>query len=211
MIDREKLKEKYGDEEVLVVPLKVIQRLGLDDGGYLDLRSHSDIDVTAVFEELYKNSYYIPRWKSDENPEEVEIISYITFEDKSENIFAYKRIKNGDNRGDGAYSIGVGGHINPCDGYNAIITSAEREVQEEVGLSPQEYSMSLKGVIRCKDNAFNLDHIGLHFVAYSKPINKVNEVDKMLPLGMLTTQALAFEFYDNLENWSKLIVDYKFL
>lgn len=210
MIDREALKAKYGSEQVLAVPLEVVKALGLNKDGFQSFESNN----TIVLEELMSHAVFIPRYDSDFNPQMVEICTYVTFFDEN-NIFAYKRVKNGDVRGDGKYSLGVGGHINPDPSEKITILDASfavdeayREIKEELGA--QEYvenSISFDGFIRCLGSDFDLDHIGLSFSA-ERAVYSVQEYDSMLPLGMIHVDALMNEFYPRLENWSQILLDY---
>lgn len=205
MLNRDNLKAKYGDEEVLVVPLSLIKELGLDDNRYLKMEMQGGIK--GLINVLASKSYYIPRWKSDSNPEEVEIISYISFGMDKKAYFVYKRIKNGDSRGNGALSMGIGGHINPIDSKgNPIIESAIREIGEETGFKITEDLLQPRAFIRCKDSDYDLDHLGIHF-QMPRYMMDVAEKDKMLAVGTLTVKALKDLFYDDLENWSKIIID----
>jgi predicted NUDIX family phosphoesterase len=206
MVDREKLKVKYGDEQVLVVPLAVVQKLGLDDCLY---SKYDTINMDVLTLKLENESYYIPRYKSDENPEEVELIPYITFKDGNA-IFMYKRIKNGDSRGDGKFSIGVGGHINPIDSevnQCPIYNGAVREISEELGLELPVIALEPKGFIRSHSGAFNNDHLGIH-IEVSTSVYDVAEKDKMLPVGMIAEVALPL-FEARMEDWTKIIISNK--
>lgn len=206
MVNRENLKQKYGEERVLVVPRAVLTKLNLDKEGY---NSMSEAEMQSVIKHLEESSYYIPRWTSDGNPDEVELIAYITFGDPKNFMFTYKRIKNGDARGDGALSVGVGGHINPCDNgsINGIIyESAEREISEELGFQVAVEDFQPKGFIRCTKTEYDQDHLGIHLNILAGVYN-VAEKDKMLPLGIMNTKTLKELFYNELENWTKIIVD----
>jgi predicted NUDIX family phosphoesterase len=203
MANREELKEKYGNEEVLVVPLAVIQELGLDVEGY---NPKTLEEMETIISKLEEASYFIPRWKSDDNPEEVELIAYISF-GNPDMLFTYKRVKNGDARGNGKWSVGIGGHINPCDSKDLIYGSAIREIQEEVGVEVDLCELEPQGFIRCKQSAFDLDHLGIH-INVDFGIATVEEEDKMYAIGMINTPALKELFYDQLENWTKIIIDH---
>jgi predicted NUDIX family phosphoesterase len=202
MANREELKEKYGNEEVLVVPLAVVKELGLDVEGY---NPKTLEEMETIISKLEGASYFIPRWKSDDNPEEVELIAYISF-GNPDMLFTYKRVKNGDVRGNGKLSVGIGGHINPCDSDDLIMGSAIREISEEVGVDVELSELEPQGFIRCKQSAYDLDHLGLHF-----NVNLglwADPEQSMFPIGMITRPALKELFYDQLENWTKIIVDH---
>lgn len=200
MTDLEKLKEKYGDEQVLVIPVSTLEMLGLDEEGY------SKVNDSTPVSELEELSFFMPRYLSDNNPQYVEIIPYVTFSVK-DLYFTYKRIKNGDKRGEGKLSIGVGGHISLEDSeINPITPGMIREVKEELGIFIPPYRFQLNGIIRCKKTPFDLDHIGLHYNV-DLIVDYVAEKDQLLPLGMLTIDALQSYFWDRLENWSKMILE----
>lgn len=209
MTDRQKLKDKYGDEQVLVVPLDIVRTLGLDSKEYNEKPTD---EMIADLEVLEKSAYFIPRYESDNNPNEVEIIGYTAFGCMG-SFFTYKRIKNGDARGDGRLSIGVGGHINPVDasedGNSIILMSSYREIEEEMGFDDiKRVGLIPIAFIRCKATPYDLDHLGIFMQpACEATITDVAEKDKMLPVGMVTKRALTQLYYDELENWTKIIVD----
>lgn len=203
---RETLKEKYGDEEVLVV--KYSDLPPLDEG-----LNYND---TVLGHDLLSNSYFIPRWKSDENPEEVEIIPYPIIRTTTTNkVFCTKRISgSNEKRLVDKLSLGVGGHVNPqgdLTGENLIFASMKRELMEELCFDPNIMRLTVlqfKGFIRCYKTSVDRDHVGLlyHIIVPDNYEDKfaIREVDT-LEGGFISIEDLhKEENYDKLENWSKI-------
>ncbi|MBO8161135.1 MAG: hypothetical protein H0Z24_05815 [Thermosipho sp. (in: Bacteria)] len=209
-INREELKKKYGDEQVLVVPLKALPEL--EEG--LNLIS------SKVIEKLLEQSYFIPRWASDENPEEVEIIPYVVIRTVFTNkVFCVKRISgSNEKRLVNKLSIGIGGHINPdprdLKGMYLVLASMQRELLEELEFDPKimlKSGLQLLGLIRCTKTSVDKDHIGILFIIivpddFEDKIS-VKEVDTLEGKFELIESLKEKWNYDRLENWSKIALD----
>ena len=208
-VDREVLKEKYGNEEVLVVRLGDLP--SLEEG----LNELSD----DLIESIMDKSYFIPRWESDYNREEVEIIPYPIIRTETTGlVFCVRRIKNSnEKRLLSKLSLGIGGHVNPSGGVSGkslILSSTKRELMEELNFDSSifnESDVSIEGLIRCFSTSVDLDHVGvLIYVTvpdkYEENIT-VRETD-VVEGGFVPVHCLLEGEKNSLfENWSKITLN----
>lgn len=207
-VDREKLKQKYGDEQVMVLPKQIVDEVILNGrtGFVIDFNE----DLAKIINE---NAYFIPRYLSDYNPEEVEVIPYVFILNSNGETFFYERVNNSDSRGNNKVSLGIGGHVNieqnSISMMDIIYKSAERELNEEVG-GAQLFSDDGKfifALIRDLSDSFNMDHLGLVCIAFRDDIAEMSE-DKLKAIGYFHDNEIRNSYlYERLEVWSKLIVD----
>lgn len=196
-MDKQKLKEKYGNEKVLVVPFENVAHI--KDG--FTPKEHSS-DLWSLYDSIGE---FVYRYDAEGEPSIQQIIPYILIINEEHNkIFATKRI-SGDSRLIGKLSIACGGHIDSCDqGKEILFKAAVRELYEEVS---GEYSSPLKIIGTVRDLKSNTnDHLGIVIIAFADGEIEVKEKDtlegKWLSLNDL------IDNYENLETWSKYIVDY---
>ena len=208
-VSREELKERYGDEEVLVIAKEDLPALaeGFTKGS------------KKVFEDLFEDTYFIKRWESDYNPEEVEIIPYPILKNMEGNkVFCTKRIEgSNEERLIGNLSLGVGGHVNPAggmEGIDLINYSLQRELTEELMILPSAIGntyMMPQGFIRVTDSTVDKDHLGLLYkvAIQDKYCNdlyvKIREADTLE--GKFEDIKYLKDNYEKLEEWSKIVVD----
>lgn len=199
---RIQLKEKYGNESVLVVPSKDLEYLNLSEGFIAaepNLLSCIDKDGGFMF-----------RYLVEYNTDFRQPIPYILVRYK-DTFFATRRLKgSGETRLHGKISLGVGGHVNPEDcspNENAITNALRREMNEELNIGENvKHYQTHDGFINDNSNEVSRDHIA---VVYSVNVNNpdvtVKETDKLE--GRFYTVKELIDDYDNLESWSKLVLD----
>lgn len=208
--NRIELKRRYGNEEVLVIPKSKLPALA---DGFTKAGSY-------VFKNLFEeDTYFIKRWRSDYNPQEVEIIPYpiITNEDGNK-FFCSKRIEgSNEERLVGNLSLGIGGHVNPAkgmEGLELLNYSLERELSEELMIIPSAISGVQpfpRGLIRVKESSVDRDHLGLLYQVslkeeyYNDLYVKIRETDTLE--GSFETYEYLKNNYDKLETWSQIVID----
>lgn len=208
-MNRSELKKKYGEEEVLVIPYECVK----------DLKEGFNESVFDDFKNMLSSSYFIKRYDSDYNPQEVEIIPYpviMTYD--GDEVFCVKR-ESGSNEARlvDKLSLGIGGHINPegvKTGYRLVHSSLNRELNEELNLSKafkQNNSLNFKGLIRITKTDVDKDHIGLlYFLETFKTLAQEKHIDireKDTLSGSFVSLDFLEDNYDKLENWSKIAFD----
>ena len=198
MVNRKALKEKYGDEKVFVIPVQKVQNIP-DKFTYC---KHDD----KIWRKYDNQGLYINRWEAEGEPSFQQIIPYffIMNEDESK-VFVAKRI-DGDHRLVDKLSLGFGGHIDSCDGYDqAVLKALTREMWEELDIDPITKAVHM-GTIRDITSSTN-DHLGLVFgVKAIEGEVSIKETDKLVGEWMSLEQ--LYDNYSKFENWSKYIIDF---
>lgn len=196
MVDKNFLKNKYGNEQVLVT-----LRFSTSDipDGFTQGQKYNNIFQTA--------NKFIYRYDAEYNLAVVQLIPYTlvtnTAEDK---LFVTERIA-GEERLQQKLSLGSGGHVNPEDfSDDTLLTAAVRELNEELEISLKEKPVRY-GTVR-DFNSTTDDHLGLVFVVHSDNV-QVKEKD-ILKGQWFNMSDLVDNFY-KLESWAKLIADHLFL
>jgi predicted NUDIX family phosphoesterase len=162
--------------------------------------SYEDIERFVDVESLY-----ISREEAETDDNYRQIIPYcIFFNNDSQRFLIYKRTKIGkETRLRDKYSIGVGGHVNPSDGFGweAVNNAMRREAQEELGVIPRKTLGDI--YIELNETAVDRVHLGVasfctKWAGELKPSDEIpewrwhtiEELDKM-----------------PLESWSRYILD----
>lgn len=197
MMNKKLLKEKYGNEKVYVISYE--KAAYISDG--FTTEKH-DPDIWRAFDNIGE---YIYRYEAEGNPIFQQIIPYILIYNKDKNkLFTTKRI-NGDSRLINKISIACGGHINVCDGATEILfKAAVRELFEEVNFQPF-CAFEIIGYVRDMTSSTN-DHIGVVITIKANEDIEVIEKDNLIGEWMSLVELI--NNYNNLEGWSKYIVDY---
>jgi predicted NUDIX family phosphoesterase len=196
---KKKLMDKYQDEKVYVVPFESVTQIK-------DKFTPSDNPIKAL-DSYDKLGRYILRYDAEYNPAFQQLIPYVLITDKSgEKFYVSKRIA-GDKRLLKNYSLGFGGHINPCDGsLSVILTALHRELNEELDMNMIEDSIEFLGHVRDLTST-TPDHLGFVFTVKAKKV-KIKEKDKLKGLWMTKQELIDNYFY--FEGWAKHIIDYFF-
>ncbi|NLY53176.1 MAG: NUDIX hydrolase [Firmicutes bacterium] len=192
------LQQRYGDEQVLVIPASLVDHL---PGGLLPL-----IDLTNLPYE------FIFRYQAEHNPAWRQLIPYIVLKQANRYWLTRRLSTQGEQRLHNRYALGVGGHINPVDkqGTSPIISALYRELEEELDLGgwlpldPQPQAL-----LNDLTSAVSRDHLGLVFVIeVPKSVTvRVKEREKMVG-RWADLVTIRQRFYELLEGWSQLVLRY---
>lgn len=190
---KRKLREKYGDEEVLVCRNAVCSGIG--------------DRFTTPREETYRNvarqSSFIRRCDAEYNPLFLQLISYIVVTNRSGQKFFVSRRKGGDERLRDTLAF-FGGHINPCDmGKDTVMNAAIRELNEEVKCDMPD-TLEYMGFVRDNGSPTS-EHVGIVFQARVKKAT-IRETDNLE--GEWMTKKDLFSHYNDFESWGRYILDY---
>lgn len=198
MINRKALKEKYGNEKVFVLPISKVE-------GIPDKFCYSKHD-NNIWKKYDNQGIYINRWEAEGDSNFQQIIPYffVTNEDGTK-VFIAKRI-DGDHRLVDKLSLGFGGHIDSCDGYNEVVLRAlTREMCEELDINPLTKACYM-GTMRDMTSSTN-DHFGLIFGVKAKEGEvSIRETHKLV--GEWMTFEQLYDNYSKFENWSKYLIDF---
>lgn len=169
---------------------------------------------TAQGQEIFNAlSHYEVKRRGDmeEDPNYKQLVSYCLLENHQGELLVYKRLSGGgESRLHGQGSIGVGGHMNDVPGaesINEVIrTNAQRELEEEVGLSPaKSQNLQYLGFINDDTNEVGEVHLGVVFkITVDKNDVEVQETDT---LAIEWVEQGKKEDTSNFETWSSLILE----
>jgi predicted NUDIX family phosphoesterase len=166
-------------------------------------------DVEIISGEVFKpqNLLYIDRDVAEKDFNYKQIIPYCIFT-KGDLVFVYERSKSGsETRLHNLLSIGVGGHINPCDGNSveAVNSACKREIMEEVSFLTEDQITPI-ALINDDSDEVNSVHFG---VVYHIKLNQDSifiPVDKALSNGTFKTFDELLLDESRIEKWSKLVI-----
>lgn len=194
---------KYNGEKVLVFKTSIIA----PEDSFQGMISG---DQAKSFREKYlipENLFYIDRDIAENDPSYKQVIPYCCITRANE-LFYYERSKKGsEERLHNLFSLGVGGHINPCDGNDneTISAACKRELDEEVEYTHFNGGF-FAGLINDDSNPVNSVHFGVvfHIQLKSKGIVKPKET-KLISADFSPVSLLAAS-NKNWENWSVFLL-----
>ena len=197
-IDRLKLKAKYGDEKIFVIPAQ----LGNDIPDKFTKIKHSD----SIFSAYDTKGIYQYRADVEYNNAWYQIIPYFYLTNVDKTKFYVGKRLSGDSRLVDKLSLGFGGHIDSSDGsINVVKNALYREMNEELNVT-QDIDFKYQGTV--KDIRSNTsEHLGLVFSAKVNTRNiSIKETDSLS--GQWMTLEQLVKNYTKFEGWSKFIIDY---
>lgn len=175
-------------------------------------------------DEVMRNSKFVERWLAESDKTIVQIIPYIIFMDQYGKVFSYQRKGGGEDRLEGSYSVGIGGHINDTDlrshnelpDWDMVIRGAAREANEEmyVGIDYAIENLYQIGTIYTPNEITDADpistltpkvgevHIGVVFFLPISENTQPKEADKMLNSKYLNKFPNILKY----EKWSQLCI-----
>lgn len=156
--------------------------------------------------------FFIERRYAETHPEFKQPIPYVAI-CKDDKVLCLTRLSTqGEKRLHGKQSIGVGGHINPCDQSTGDIfeNACQRELHEELIL-PQNISLPLTpvGIINDDTSAVGAVHLGLVYSLDASQLDvSIRETDAMA--GEFNTlsslRSLASKPESPFETWSSFLL-----
>ncbi|MBI2266634.1 MAG: phosphoesterase [Armatimonadetes bacterium] len=188
------------EEQVLVVP-----RVRLFSGEAFFGFSGGNPEKYLAVVKAYRS--FRDRSSVEHDPSWKQIIPYVvlTWNDR---IFATRRLSTQtEERLHNLISVGIGGHINPCDGTgdDVLERAMLRELEEEMIL-PWKPEASLAGFLNDDTTDVGSVHFGLVYrIECPAPDVAVRERDKMI--GEFLTFGEARSRVKQMESWSRFVVE----
>jgi predicted NUDIX family phosphoesterase len=189
-------------ERVLVLPRNRVPG-GCDFTG---VRQATDADVAELQAAIAEHGRYLDRPDAEADSSMKQLIPYVVVRDGTDVFLMRRTNAGGDARLHGRASIGVGGHLNPVDdGDDPLMTGLDREWAEELD-ADFEPTFELRGFLNDDTNDVGAVHLGVVFEvqAAGRPV-EVREHEKLS--GSFVAPTELGEAYDQLETWSRLVVD----
>ena len=184
-------------ELVYVVPRDTV----LGNGTWHGIRTTDTDEFLAV---VAAHGRFEPRASMEADPSFKQIIPYVVLRD-GERYFLMRRTRaGGDARLHDAWSIGVGGHVNPGD--VDLAGGLLREWTEEL-VADFVPAFRLVGLLNDDTTDVGRVHLGAVYLAEAagRPV-AIRETDKLT--GAFATPAQVAEVADRLETWSRLAFEF---
>ncbi|WP_146677805.1 phosphoesterase [Pirellula sp. SH-Sr6A] len=194
------------DEEVLVVPARLLDELGSFSG----FQHNVDRYLPAILDR--NNQSFLPRSMVEDDPSFKQLIPYIILECSDANqtqLFQYTRGKGqGEKRLHAKKSIGIGGHISIEDttGDDWYNTGMQRELEEEVKI---ECGGQQRVVGLIYDDSTEVGRVHLGVVHIMQLFScKVSSAEEDLQFaGFQTIDRIRTEI-GRFETWSQLCIQH---
>lgn len=193
-------------EQVLVINRDLLDNtVGTFQGFYLGARRHMDTFMAEG------NNFFMDREEAEKDPTHKQIIPYVLFRQENRYLIYTRGSKSGEQRLAAKKSVGIGGHINPCDARAEALSEAtyfaavEREIGEELSITGN-YDHRCAGLINDDSNEVGKVHLGLvHICTLEKDAVVTSNEDAIQDVRFLTISELVAEM-PNLESWSQICV-----
>lgn len=199
------LEAKYGDEEVFAVPYQHTQDI---PDGFRKIKGKAQDTIRK----LMSRGKFLLRAAVEEDMSFQQIIPYVLICNDDASKFFVTRRTAGEKRLLGNLSLGIGGHINPCDrgfmgdGFATFMNGMRREENEETNISEVAIDVHEPyGTVRDLKSS-TPDHVGIVYLHYVYDAAKldVREKDTLEPLWM--TKEELVRNYEKFESWAQLII-----
>ncbi len=136
---------------------------GLSPQGFL---ASDAVDLAALQDHLF----FAERDYMENNSHFKQIIPYLMlqrgFGDEARVLCYQRRTKHTEARLGGLWSVGFGGHVEPIDRQedaDLVLTTAQRELEEETGLFPGPDALKMTGFINSDSEDVSSVHFGVVF------------------------------------------------
>ncbi len=191
-------------ENIMVVRRDVLIREHYFDG-FMDAR---EFDFESV---ILANFEWMARDEAEKDIRFKQPIGYqIMYKPSTREVFLYLRNKkNTEQRLQGKWSCGVGGHIEQCDvagGSNPIHESSLREMDEEVAITGGR-DIRVLGYINDDTDAVGRVHFGILYLVTIDDDATITVLDPHIAEGSLVSLDDLEEkcnSQDSVENWTKI-------
>lgn len=180
----------------------VVKRSNLmPDGNWTGLQP---VDFQAYLELIEKHKEFIKRGLAETDPSYKQIIPYLIFRHDNLYFLMQRKGSSSEQRLANKFSLGIGGHLREEDiNGTDIFEWAKREFHEEIAYSGS-FSITPLGVLNREDTPVDQVHIGLVLLLEGNSpdiaIKSELQSGQLVPLSECKEQ--------NLENWSRMVVDY---
>lgn len=207
-------------EQVLVFPAEVLAPYASALSGRIAVGEEFSKEILG---KALAQASFMDRPAAEKDPNFKQLIPYCvlwTEENGKRYVFAYQRTKKGgENRLHDKWSVGVGGHINPCDDHDSAFAlngvgelayywGLTRELSEEVSVLRKSLPPSPLAVIYDPSDDVGKVHFGVVHVVRVDP-GEVKSADPALAggqfFGRLSLGTMAVE--GKFENWSRLVAE----
>ncbi len=168
---------------------------------------------SEVLKTIVENGLFRKRSELEQDPSFKQIIPYAIISNH-DSYYLFKRTSGQtEKRLHNKYTLGAGGHMNPCGSIrskeNYLIDELKREIFEEVKLLNRCLIEEIEFIGFINDDTIPVGtaHIGLLYnIRVSNKEVYINETDKMT--AEWVGKSSLTEFYKDMETWSKIVFDF---
>lgn len=191
------------DEEVLVFPSHLLERLGTFRG----FSPAVDAYLPTLLDPA--NLEFLPRSRAEDDPRFKQVIPYAILRAAGQ-IYCYTRgVKGSESRLHDLLSIGVGGHVSKQDaaeGRIAYNVGFQRELDEEVNIETS-FTNRIVGLVYDDSTPVGSVHFGVvHLLDLARP--RVTHRDPALAKARFRPIAEVRQLRDQMESWSSYAFDH---
>ncbi|KKP26897.1 MAG: hypothetical protein UR12_C0035G0001 [candidate division TM6 bacterium GW2011_GWF2_30_66] len=149
---------------------------------------------------------FLPRSLMEQDFNYKQVIPYLIFKHEEKYFLMQRKAKASETRLQSKYSLGIGGHIRQEDIRTEDIAQwANREFLEEIDYSGK-FEIKFLGILNDDSNDVGKVHVG--FVYLLEGDSSEIYVKEELESGVLLTIEELHGFYDRMEPWSKIVLDF---
>lgn len=203
VVKREKLFENVNPFQGSLFNDKVSEILNAIENNYKSMRrgsvEESDVNLDKCAER--NESYKQP-------------IPYIIIQ-KGNHFYVTERLEGGgESRLHGKLSMGIGGHMNPIEGFDnfdsLLMENTLRELHEELNVNDndEEVTIETSGLINDDENEVGKVHIGLlgKIVLSENQDVSIREVEQLKGTWYTLEELLSDEVFPRIESWGQIVV-----
>lgn len=188
-----------GDESILVVKRDLLFPANAHQGLLKDREGYYEKLVNGAME-------FHPRSLMEEDVLYKQIIPYLVFHHQGRYFLMQRSDKGTEKRLRNRYTLGIGGHVRQEDLIGVSIADwARREFHEEVMYAGNVRSEFL-GVLNDDSNPVGQVHLGFVYLFHGD--SDAISVKSELKSGELKNVAECTQHYEQLEDWSKIVLKY---
>lgn len=194
-------------EKILVIETKQVENIGNFN--------KNDCCINVVLDRIFNGStlFFLDRDLAEQDFNFKQIIPYVVVTSNNK-FLTYKRTKkSGEDRLKNLHSLGFGGHINEDDrelvcGFDTYVSGLDRELREELGLSPSDFisSTEIIGFINDNSNEVGKVHFGIVNLLVINP-GKIHISDPAISDIQWFSKHELKDSNLEFENWSKILLD----
>jgi predicted NUDIX family phosphoesterase len=163
------------------------------------------VDFDEYLTIIQTKKEFMPRSHMETDPTYKQIIPYLVYTYDNRYFLMQRQAKATEQRLKSKYSLGIGGHIRQEDiGENSIFDFARREFHEEVAYTGN-FEIEPLGILNDDSDAVGQVHAGFVFLLKGEHANI--KVKSELKSGVLLPLEELHDFYDYMENWTKIVFD----
>lgn len=189
------------DEQILVV-----QRMHLFTPARQAWHGICHDDTQAYINLIYQHQEFKSRAIMELDPLYKQIIPYMIFHYNDRYFLMQRKATTSEQRLKNLYSLGIGGHVQQQDVTgNNLMDWAQREFNEEISYDGALQVTTL-GILNDDTNDVGRVHLGLVLLLEGDSSNIA--VKSELKSGQLLTLTECKTYYDQLESWSKFVLEF---